>query len=51
MKQKVRNSPGKQRISEVSGVAGPGDVAEIELGLELSARAKNKGFLRKTMDF
>ena len=49
--QKIRNSEGKQRISEVSGVEGPGDVAEIELGLDLSARAKSKGFRRKAMDF
>ena len=26
---------------------GTGDVAEIELGLDLSARAKSKGFLKK----
>ena len=30
---------------------GPGDVTEIELGLDLSVGAKNKEFLRKTKDF
>ena len=30
---------------------GPGDVAEIELRLDLSACAKSKEFLRKTKDF
>ena len=30
---------------------GPGDVAEIELRLDLSVGAKSKEFHRKTMDF
>ena len=49
--QKVRNSKGKQRISDGSGVGGPGDVAELELRLDLDVGAKSKEFLRKTMDF
>ena len=32
-------------------VEGPGDVAEIELKLDLSAGAKSKDFLSKTKDF
>ena len=32
-------------------VEGPGDIAEIELRLDLSACAKSKEFLRKTKDF
>ena len=34
--QKRKEFQGKLKISEVSGVGGPGDVAEIELRLDLS---------------
>ena len=32
-------------------MGGPGDVAELELRLDLNVGAKSKEFLRKTMDF
>ena len=49
--QKVKNSKGKLKISEVGAGGGQGDVAEIELRETSGWNAKSKEFLKKTKDF